>query len=187
MKKIEKYIFSLFDKNSLSYDPELIRYSIVIIIRYSMCILPALVIVLVFNVFSYYCLFIITFYILRKNFGGIHLKSNLLCMITSILILSGIPIINKWIKISKPNIVILFIILFLLYFLINPQDNENKKNSKQSTIYHKKLGLVYLLIFFIILLCLKQDLSQIILLSALLEFICVMLSYKKKISKWNIF
>lgn len=183
MKKIEKYIFSLFDKNNLSYDPELIRYSIVIIVRYSTCILPALIIALIFNVLSYFCLFTIIFYILRINFGGVHLKNNLLCSITSIILLSGIPIINKWIQISKQNIVIVFIILFLLYLIINPQDNENKKNSIQSTMFHKKIGMVYLLIFFIILLCLKQDLSQIILFGTLLEFICIMISYKKKILK----
>lgn len=180
MTKIENYIFKLFDKNNLSYDPELIRYSIVIILRYSICILPALIIAIYFNVFNYFCLFTISFYILRIHFGGIHLKSHLLCTITSIVLLSTIPILSNWLEISKQSIIVIFLLMFFIYLMIDPQDNENKRNSIQSTKYHKKIGIFFLIVFFLIILYLKKEYAQIIMLSTLLELICILISYKKR-------
>lgn len=180
MKFIENYIFDFFDKHDLNYDQELIHYSIIMIVRYITCIVPALIVSLHYNVFCYFLIFLISFYCLRIHFGGIHFKNNYLCAIASISLLVIFPILNNFVFFSKLQIFTIHGILICLFSFLKPQDNDKKRISNASSQYHKKKGMIYLYLYLFLMIFLNTDTSQIILFSVVLEFISMLIAYKKR-------
>jgi len=147
----------------IAFDPTLFDYSIVIITRYTSCIVIALIGSYILNTTNIFLCFIPTFYLLRIHFGGLHLNSNFACLVFSIAMFLAIPFLIKCIY-TLISISISFMLIsslvYIVFFYINcPIDHENKRLNIKEKKYHKKRGILNTIIIMSLYIILPYEIS----------------------------
>ncbi len=146
----------LIRKKVVSYDDkELYVYSAYsIILTLSPMIITMIIGIIVGKTLE--CFFLIVpFMILRKTAGGIHLKSHILCVISSIIILCFYM---KFAELMNKDVTILVIAVIssAVILVLSPVDSENRKLDKEEIIIAKRsikkiililLGVLFILYF----------------------------------------
>lgn len=181
---VNRKMLNIFEKNNLNYDEELIKYALIIISRYTICILLSAIVAIKLNMLINFLVFLINFYFLRIHFGGFHFESNNKCLILSVLILVVFPYTSTQLLISRKVIIIISIILSILLYEIGPRETKNKKLELSEIKYHLKKGMKILFLD----ICLILIISNVVIVNAIffsvvLEFINVIIPFifcKKK-------
>lgn len=128
----------------IEYD--ILEYGIKVLFKY-------LLVIIVTSIFSFInhtiietVVFLISFLFLRKYAGGFHFKSNLLCIIASIVVTTLIPYVSV---LMDFNFILQFfscVISLLIVSLLSPQDCENKRISTKDKKKYKQKSLVVLFV-----------------------------------------
>lgn len=157
------------NKNLDNIKLEEIRYGLLglytIITKTSVIILISIIL----GIFKNFIVFLLFYSILRSVGFGTHAKSNILCWISSIVMLIGIPYLFNLFTLKNNTKFIIWLICFISYLLFCPADTE--KRPMINKVRKLKFKLIILIISFIYLfLILKfSNISNIILASMVLE------------------
>jgi len=153
--KIGKYM-ALISESDKEKEQVLI-YSVEIILNYLILIFNLLVVSIFLNIlvpglgaFLSMVVYTITFIFIRRNFGGYHAKSNMVCLMLS----TAIPVIALFIRYYIDFNIFLVLFIYILCHIIAVKlgtvDNENKRLSEEEKHYFKTRGLKVMKIIFIV-------------------------------------
>lgn len=111
--------------------------------------------------------FMILFLNLRRYCGGIHLKNQNSCLMLSVCVTCGIPILCKYIYLKYDEIIVIQIIISMIISILPIIDHPNKRltnNEKKKFKRKAMIQLVYYLLITLLLLLFKQiELGKIVL------------------------
>ena len=187
MVKFIKKMFVNNEKYNNMFDEELIDYSLITIKNFIVNLFFTVIIGAILGKIGQIMCFYITFLVLRKTAGGIHLKSNKVCMIISLLIFFvSAKIANLFVEMKnfKLNYIIVFLSIMLLAFF-SPISNINKPLSRKQKNTFKILVCFLSVLFGIISILLQRkynsysfylsfamlDVSVLVLIAKLIEYI----------------
>lgn len=170
-------IMLYFETYNIKYDYELIKYALRVVFRYITFFVLIFPISIYLGIIDSFFIFFICFYFLRIHFGGFHFENNSKCLVFSIAIMSFFPYINKYIYLSKSQLLIITLFLIGCFKIIGPIDNKKKRISLNEKNHHKKMGMIILFFYFFIIGVIKGNYGQIIFLSITLELICIIIPY----------
>lgn len=170
-------IILYFEKYNMIYDNELVQYALRIIIRYSVFFIFIFPLSIYIGILDSFLIFLICFYCLRIHFGGFHFKNNQMCLLFSIAIMLFFPYINKYIFLQRTQLLVITLFLICCFIIIGPIDNKKKRISLNEKKHHKKIGIIILILYCLIIGIIKENYAQIVLLSIVFELICIMIPY----------
>lgn len=173
---IQKVIFH-FEKYNMEYDNELVQYALKIIIKYTIFFILIFPLSIYLNIFDSFLIFLICFYLLRIHFGGFHFQNNITCLLFSIVVMLFFPYINKYIFLSRDILILITLFSICCFKKIGPIDNEKKRITLNEKKHHGQIGIIILIFYCFILIIVKESYGQIILLSIILELICILIPY----------
>ena len=109
------------------------------------------ILALILGIFKEFILFLIFYSILRSVGYGTHAKSNIMCWISSTLLLIGLPYIFMLITINLSTKIIIWSICFISYIFFCPADTEkrpmiNKKRKSKFKLLIIFISLIYLVL-----------------------------------------
>lgn len=151
MDKYYKKLSSFLTENqSISKeDEELYEYATKIVIHGIINIVSIISIGIIFGMIQECFCFFITFFILRKFTGGLHVKKYVFCLISSIVIivcsLCSITFFEK----SSYNIVFLILVItsVMMICTFSPLENQNKELSNKEKKVYKSISILLSLLF----------------------------------------
>lgn len=152
--KIVNCLMYNIKKNNKNLDDiklEEIRYGLLGLYTMTTKMLVLILLSVLLNIFREFVMFLLFYSILRSVGFGTHAKSNLLCWISSTLLLIGIPYIFKFIELNLFTKIIIWIICFISFILFCPADTEkrpmiNKKRKIKFKIYILLIDMIYLVL-----------------------------------------
>ena len=112
-----------------------------------------LIISFILNIIKEVLMLILFFNIIRFFSFGVHAKSSIICLISSIIIFIGVPLLSKIIVINKIIKIILLIILPTYYLIYAPSDTEKRPIISKRIMYKTIsviINVIYISISFII-------------------------------------
>ena len=101
------------------------------------------ILAIILNIFKEFILFLMFYSILRSVGFGTHAKSNIMCWVTSTLLLIGLPYVFMLITIKLSTKVIIWSICFIIYIIFCPADTEKRP------MINKKRKLKFKIIYYI--------------------------------------
>lgn len=149
-------------KNYIPYSKiDLYQYSLQIFLQFTITYFFIIITGIILKMFIECLLLFLSFSLLRKFCGGIHLKSFYLCFIISIIInLTGLYLIaNKWFLPEK-YFPIFFSVFFLAIIILNPVSHPNKKTSEKETKFFKLFSSIIAFMIYILFLILQNKYSN---------------------------
>lgn len=145
MKRICQKMCSLLLEHSTKKDEkDLYEYAIMLVLNFLFNTIVSLFLAFVFNKVFECIIMLISFLILRKFTGGLHMKSKLTCQIYSLLlIVIFLVYITYFPKLISSNTVILVAISScIIIVLLSPLENENKILSDKEKKVYKTVSIV---------------------------------------------
>jgi accessory gene regulator protein AgrB len=102
------------------------------------------------NVVAQCTIILITFYPLRINFGGAHLENSMHCLIVSVFLPIVFAFFTYFFSVGFALLITWYIIIYVIGIKYGCVDNPVKRLSDERKARHKKIGLIFLSIIFII-------------------------------------
>ncbi len=132
-------------------------------------------IALVMNIFKEVLIFLIVFNLIRLTAFGIHAKKSWICLLVSILLFIGLPLIMLRIKIKISIKIILGIINIILILKYSPADTRKRPIiNKKRRLFYKITSTISATMFLIIsLLCHSNYISNCFLFALIIENIFI--------------
>ena len=135
-----------------------IEYGIVSVYLTLTKIIVILILSIILKIFNEVIIFLLLFNILRSTAFGLHATKSWICLLSSILIFIGMPLVSKYINI---NIYIkLFICIICIIFMYKNAPADTKKRpivNKKRRLVYKIISTVFSIIFSISALCIKNS------------------------------
>lgn len=109
------------------------------------------ILAIILDIFKEFILFLMFYSILRSVGYGTHAKSNIMCWVTSTLLLIGLPYVFMLITINLSTKIIIWSICFIIYIIFCPADTEkrpmiNRKLKLKFKILIILISLIYLVL-----------------------------------------
>ena len=127
------------------------------------------ILALILGIFKEFILFLIFYSLLRSVGYGTHAKSNIMCWISSTLLLIGLPYIFMLITINLSTKIILWSICFISYIFFCPADTEKRPmiNKKRKSKF--KLLIIFISLIYLVLIINYSLISNYIIVSMILQ------------------
>ena len=149
--KICDIIYDKIKKSGIETDYELFSYGYKVMVGYILILITISMIGIILNCLMNIYIFVILFSILRKQLGGFHFDSSILCFIFSIIFSILIPYIAKNTYLIPINhIIFTFIFLIIITNVIGVIDNKNKKLTDDEKKIFKRKSIIVECVYFII-------------------------------------
>lgn len=149
-------LYCVFQKNGINIAKDDFVYGLTNLIHWLTFVMILIPISLYLNILIESCMFYIFYSRLRKYTGGIHMKNNILCIVSSLIISVIIPIIAKKLIINSLLVVIIsytFTIMFI--FFHKSIQHNNKPLSEEEITYYTRNAMIVEGIYAIISICLS--------------------------------
>ncbi|WP_432661989.1 accessory gene regulator B family protein [Wukongibacter baidiensis] len=153
--RLGKYMASISESDK---EKELVLiYSVEILLNYLILILSLAAISIFLNMlkpelaaFSSVVIYTVTFIFIRRYFGGYHTKSNLACLILSIIIPMVALFVRYYVNFNIFLLLLIYIVGYIMGVKIGTVDNHNKRLSDEEKNNFKIRGLKVIKIIFVI-------------------------------------
>lgn len=127
------------------------------------------ILALILGVFKEFILFLIFYSILRSVGYGTHAKSNIMCWISSTLLLIGLPYIFMLITINLSTKIILWSICFISYIIFCPADTEKRPMINKKRKLKFKLLIIFISLIYLVLIINYSLISNYIIAAMILQ------------------
>ncbi|AFS77312.1 putative AgrB-like protein [Gottschalkia acidurici 9a] len=129
---------------------EILEYMFHRMTVFTLFILSLAILIYIFKLDMNIYVFTGSFLLLRAKFGGVHLESELLCFVASVIFPFSVYFFFKDIHISKITILSTYLISALILFKLGTIDNKNRQLTIEAKKRFKKQGMIVLTILLII-------------------------------------
>lgn len=132
-------------------DKEVYRYGIQQGLNLTLNILTTIVIGVLCNMVYSSILFLVCYMPLRSFCGGYHAKTHLRCYIYSVIMITSILLVAKYVAFNIVLYEILVLISLIIILLLSPVEDENKKlDSVEIRVFRKR---AYIIAFLEVIIC----------------------------------
>lgn len=171
-EKVVDYFMSNIKNNNKDLSDiklEEIRYGLLGL--YSMLTKTIVIVLLsiLLGIFKEFILFLIFYSILRSVGYGTHAKSNIMCWISSTLLLIGLPYIFMLININLSTKIIIWSICFISYILFCPADTEKRPMINKKRKLKFKLFIIFISVLYLVLIINYNLISNYIIAAMILQ------------------
>ena len=127
------------------------------------------ILALILGIFKEFILFLIFYSILRSVGYGTHAKSNIMCWISSTLLLIGLPYIFMLITINLSTKIIIWSICFISYIIFCPADTEKRPMINKKRKLKFKLLIIFISLIYLVLIINYSLISNYIIAAMILQ------------------
>ena len=128
-----------------------------------------IILAIILDIFKEFILFLMFYSILRSVGFGTHAKSNIMCWVTSTLLLIGLPYVFMLITIKLSTKVTIWSICFIIYIIFCPADTEKRPMINKKRKLKFKLLIILISLIYLVLIINYNSISNYIIASMLLQ------------------